>query len=207
MKQILLFGLFLFFTQTGIYAQENDQVEGQQQNPKEHSEEGAQHDQENISYEGLFAPFKKFPNLHALVVHFPVVLIPMALLFQIISFFWYRKEMSISTLILLTIGIAGGLVAAFWLHPHIGDLSPKAYEVFKAHEEYAYWTLSIGGAALLLKLISFYFLNNNKIAEISALVLILGATYTISMAGHLGSQMVYIEGIGPKGNKLEQHNH
>lgn len=224
MKQLLILFMFLFINPVEVYSAEAFNSK-QQQGDHHHSEEEVQdhphregfseeaegenaevqREEPEITYEGLFAPFDKFPNLHPLVVHFPVVLIPMALLFQVIALFWYRKAMGLGVLLLLGVGTAGGLLAAFWLHPHVGELPLRAREVFENHEYFAYRSLILAGTALLLKLVTFFFLNRNRIAEIIILLLLTGATYTISMAGHLGSQLVFIEEVGPKGKNLEDH--
>jgi len=47
-----------------------------------------------------------------------------------------------------------------------------------------------------------------KWIEVIALLFLLGSAVTVSLAGHHGSELVYKQGIGPKGEKLEQeHNH
>ncbi|MHA6250018.1 hypothetical protein ACXYMU_18950 [Pontibacter sp. CAU 1760] len=39
-------------------------------------------------------------------------------------------------------------------------------------------------------------------------LLLAGAAYFVSMAGHYGAQLVHLEGVGPQGNYLEAaHEH
>ncbi|MGB7843342.1 MAG: DUF2231 domain-containing protein [Salinimicrobium sp.] len=174
------------------------------ENPVPPQQDERQHEEKVIDTDGKSAAFSEFPNLHPLVVHFPVVLIPLALLFQIMSFFWRSKAMSATAMLLLAIGITGGFLASFLFHPEIGELDMKVQEVFDTHKSYAYYTLYLGGGALLLKVISYFLIDNNRIAEIIVLLLLLAGSYTVAYSGHLGSQMVYIEGIGPQGKHLEE---
>ncbi|NJK86157.1 MAG: hypothetical protein HC906_09485, partial [Bacteroidales bacterium] len=40
----------------------------------------------------IFAEFSAFPNLHPLVVHFPVVLLPLAFFTQLFSLFYFQER-------------------------------------------------------------------------------------------------------------------
>ncbi|MGM0377037.1 MAG: DUF2231 domain-containing protein [Bacteroidota bacterium] len=153
----------------------------------------------------VFAGFKEFSNLHPLIVHFPIVLLLLAVFSHLIGFFVFQKPLSWVTLVLLLGGFIGGILASWFFHPHTTNLSEKAIRILEAHETYASWTLWLAGIALLFKTVSHFFLNRKIMTEMVVAILIAGSAVTVSLAGHLGSQMVYIENIGPKGNHIEQH--
>ncbi len=154
----------------------------------------------------LFAPFRDFPNLHPLVVHFPIVLLLLAVLTQFAGVFIFRKELSWVTLFLLLTGFAGAILASQVFHPHASGLTDKVQEILETHEQYASLTMWLSGIALLFKIISHFFLERKPWAEWIIFIVIAGSALTVGLAGHLGSQMVYLEDVGPKGNKLEQHH-
>lgn len=153
-----------------------------------------------------FAPFSDFPNLHPLVVHFPIVLLLLAFFSQIAALFVYRKPLSWVTLLLLAGGFLGALLASQVFHAHAEGLSESAHEIFETHESLASVTLWLSGIALVFKIISHFVFDAKKWAEWIVLLVITGAAVTVSLTGHLGSQMVYLEEIGPGGNKVEQHH-
>jgi uncharacterized membrane protein len=154
----------------------------------------------------LAAPFDAFPNLHMLVVHFPVVLLIMALLFQILSFFIHKEGMDITTLIILGLGWLGAILATYVFHPHVADLPEQTQKVFEAHEFYAFWTVGLSSAALALKAITFFFFRDKRWMEWLTLLVMAATIYAVANAGHLGSQLVYIEGVGPQGQYIEQQH-
>jgi uncharacterized membrane protein len=153
----------------------------------------------------VFKPFSEFPNLHPLVVHFPIVLILLAFLSQLASFFVFRKQLSWVTILLLIGGLLGAFMASSVFHPHTTGLSENMMEMLEAHEFYASLTTWLAAIALLIKLISHFALSRKMWAEIVVLAVLAGSAVTVSLAGHLGAQMVHVEDIGPKGNYLEQH--
>ena len=146
-----------------------------------------------------------FPNYHPLVVHFPIVLLIMALVFQIISFFYFKKEFSWTTLILLTLGVITAWLASNTFHADTGLLRGRAAEIFAAHERMANFTWWFALAALITKIASHFFLQRKWWIESIVTLLLFGAAIFVSITGHHGAQLVYMQGIGPMGKYLESY--
>lgn len=72
---------------------------------------------------------------------------------------------------------------------------------------YATWTLWLSGIAVLLKAGSHFFMKRAVWAEVVAVLVLLASAYTVSVAGHHGSQLVFIEDVGPQGKYLEAEGH
>jgi uncharacterized membrane protein len=147
-----------------------------------------------------------FPNYHPLAVHFPIVLLMIAALFQLLSFFFYKNEFGIVTLILLALGVISTWLASNTFHAHPEELTGRAKEIFETHEQMAdlTWWLSLG--ALVLKIVSHFFLKRKLWIEATIALLLIGSSITVSVAGHHGAMLVHMEGIGPKGEHLETHD-
>lgn len=148
-----------------------------------------------------------FPNYHPLVVHFPIVLIIMAFVFQLLSFFVYKKEFSVATLILLALGVISAWLASNTFHAHPAELTGSAKEIFETHEQMASFTLWFSLIALLIKIPSHFFMKRKWWMESIATLFLLASVITVSIAGHHGAMLVHIEGIGPKGEHLKSHDH
>ena len=175
---------------------------------KDERSEGLQKKQQKYDHpEKVTADFEDFPNLHPLFVHFPVVLFPMAFIIQLLGLFRAKREMSWVVLILLSVGYGAAIIAVTYVHPHVDQLPDHAKKVFEKHDTYATWTLWLGGTALVFKAVSQFLMKLKGWAEIAVAVVLLGSAYTVSVAGHHGSQLVFIEGIGPKGEFLETEGH
>lgn len=154
----------------------------------------------------VFKPYSDFPNLHPLVVHFPIVLLLLAFVSQLAGFFVFQKPLSWVTLLLLLGGVVGATMASNVFHPHTAGLSENVQKMLEEHEFYAGLTTWFAVIALFLKIISHNWLTRKKWAEIVVLLLLAGSAVTVSLTGHLGAQMVHVEGVGPQGNYLEQHD-
>jgi len=154
-----------------------------------------------------FAPLVDFPNLHPMVVHFPIVLLLLAFFSQLAALFVYRKPLSWVTLFLLAGGFLGAILASRVFHVHPEGLPASVHDVFEAHEGLAYITLWLSGIALVFKIISHFVFDTKKWAELIVLLVILGAAITVTLTGHLGAEMVYLDQVGPGGNMVEQHQH
>lgn len=149
----------------------------------------------------------EFPNYHPLVVHFPLILLLIAGAMQIVLLFRTNKMYNYTVTALTVLGFLTGLLAAFVFHAHPSqDINPTAHEIFETHEKLAFITLWLSGIASLFKVSGLFI--SKKWLEIVALLFLLGSAVTVSIAGHHGSELVYKQGIGPKGEKLqEEHKH
>lgn len=150
------------------------------------------------------ASFDEFPHLHPLIVHWPIVMLILAAMLQIIVVFNNYRIVHFIILVLLFIGLATAYISTNILHPHTTGLSLHAEKVLEMHEQMAEWTVYLAGLSLLLKLISTFLVKGKKWMELLVLASLISVSVTISYAGHYGAQLVHIEGVGPKGKYLEE---
>lgn len=150
--------------------------------------------------------FEDFPNLHPLVVHLPIVLILLAAALQAVLVFKDWTQVRWIALVVMAGGFAGALAASTVFHAMPMDLPPKAAAVFAEHEQFASYTTWLSGITLLLAGIGFYFKVQRRAYEVLVLVAAVAAAGALSVAGHRGAQLVYVEGVGPKGNLLMEGN-
>ncbi len=144
-----------------------------------------------------------FPNYHPLAVHFPIVMLLLAFGFQILSFFFFKKEFSWTTLLLLAGGFVGGWLASNPFHADPSMLQGKAAEIFDKHDEMATITMAFAPVALIAKIVSHFFLKRKWWMETIVTLLLAGAAVFVSITGDLGAKLVYWEGVGPMGKYLE----
>lgn len=166
--------------------------------------------QEEMEKEHEMESIDAFPNYHPLVVHFPIVLLIMAAVFQLLSFFFYKKEFSLITLILLAMGVISAWLSSNTFHAHPEELAGRAKEILETHEQMASFTWWVSLIALLIKIPSHFFLKRKLWMESAVALLLIGSAIAVSIAGHHGAQLVHQEGIGPQGKFLEmedEHNH
>jgi uncharacterized membrane protein len=151
--------------------------------------------------------FSDFPNLHPLVVHFPIVLVLLAAALQAVLVFREWPPVRWITLVVMAGGFAGALAASTTFHAMPMGLAPRAAAVFAAHEKFASYTLWLSGITLLLRSVGEYFKLQRRAYEILVLGFALAAAGALSVAGHRGAQLVYVEGVGPQGHLVMKGNH
>lgn len=196
---VLLFASTYFFAHNGHKkTEQKDSVHGKTPVISE------QHQQDAVGLD--HSEVTAFPNYHPLVVHFPIVFLLTAALFQLLSFFLFKKEFGITVLILLTLGVISVLLASNVFHAHTKGLTSPVKEILETHEQMASLTWWFALVALLFKILSIIYLKRNLWIELSVIIVLIIAAVTVSIAGHHGAMLVHIKGIGPEGKHLElQH--
>lgn len=150
-------------------------------------------------------PVNDFPNYHPLIVHFPIVLLLIAAAMQIALMFFKNKAFNYTITILTVTGFISGWLAATIFHAHAAsNVSPQAMQLFEEHEKLAFITIWVSGIASLFKIIGLF--TTKKWIQVIALLLLLGSAVIVCVAGDRGAELVYKQGIGPKGEKLEQEH-
>lgn len=156
------------------------------------------------------ASWDDFPNLHPMVVHFPIVLLILAALMQLASFFVFKRELSIITLVVLALGFIGAYAAGRFFHAHTHELPENIQIILEEHEWFASATIWLSGVAIVLKLLSIFLFKRKVWMEALVFIAMAGTAWYVGMAAHHGAQLVHIEGVGPKGKYLETgsgHSH
>lgn len=145
-----------------------------------------------------------FSTLHPLVVHFPIVLLIIAALLQIVGLFYSKNNWDYITLFLLIGGTVGAYLSGSFFHPHTEGLSASAAEILERHELFASLTLFSSIAALLLKGAGmFIFKSKKRVFEIVTALVLLFSAVSVSVAGHWGAYLTHIEGVGPQGKYID----
>lgn len=136
-------------------------------------------------------------HLHAMVVHFPIALLMVGFLFEVISFFFEKEFFRQAAFYLLLLGILSTVVSylagnAAGEGMEEGSLN-KAMELHEQAATISLWLTII--TALVYA--GIYFLKYNRSwLRIIAVLLFAGVISSIARTGYLGGQLVYKHGAG-----------
>ncbi|MBA9079105.1 DUF2231 domain-containing protein [Rufibacter quisquiliarum] len=154
----------------------------------------------------VHASLADFPHIHPLIVHFPIMLLMIAAAMQFVNILFRKKELNWAVTIMVLVGFVTAYASSYWSHPHTSGLSAHAELVLEQHDKYADYTVYLAGIGLVAQLLSVLVFKGKRWSIAVAAVILIGAGYAVSMAGHYGAQLVHIEGVGPQGKFLEQHH-
>jgi len=167
-----------------------------------HDEKGAAAD---ISFGAIMADltWSEFPTLHPMIVHVPVMLIPMAFLLAVIGLFIAQRTFLWLALSFAALGLAGGLIAAFPAHPHTQGLTQAAQITLEKHDFFAYTTLWLTLLSVVVALVCLW--KPARLLRFGLAVMLLLSGLSVSITGHYGGSLAYVHGIGPQGRFLSGH--
>lgn len=147
--------------------------------------------------------FKDFPTLHPMVVHVPVIMIPVAFIFGLIGLFFTSRYLVALAVVFASAGALGGFIAAFPMHPHTRGLSEAAIETLQQHDFFAYSTLGVTAFSVMVGIITL--IKPNFITRGLLAVILLLASLCVSLTAHYGGTLTYVHGVGVNGNYLDAH--
>jgi uncharacterized membrane protein len=136
-------------------------------------------------------------HLHAMVVHFPIALLIVGFLSELIAFIFKKSFFRQAALYLLLIGTLG-TIASYVVGNTAGEgieESPLA-KAMKLHEQAATIALWLTGFTAAVYLFIAFFKYQKSWARIASVVLFAAVIGSISRTGYLGGQLVYKHGAG-----------
>lgn len=149
----------------------------------------------------------EFPTLHPLIVHFPIMLIILAAVLQLFSLAVFRKEFGWLVLSFSLVGAVTAWLSSNTFHPHTSGLNENAQRLLLEHEQYASLTFWFAAAGFVMKALSDSVFKRAWWSEVVVTLLLVAAAVAVAVAGHHGAELVHKEGVGPRGDFLEAHDH
>ena len=136
-------------------------------------------------------------HLHAMIIHFPIALIIIGFLSEIISLFLkntFLKNTAFYLLILGSLGIISAYISGNFAGEGIEEGPLKI--PMELHEQAAIITLILAIITVLFKTTIFYFKQNANWAKLIGILLFAALVGSVARTGYLGGQLVYSHGAG-----------
>jgi uncharacterized membrane protein len=140
-------------------------------------------------------PFESAPNLHPMLVHFPVALLPVALLLFALA--WWRKNEGLftATRACVYLGALGALAAAFTGWNAAGSI-PHNDTIHRMMETHKYAAFTVLAGTVLAAVWCWWKPISEKTPGIVLGVLLIAINLLLVSVGDLGARMVYQQGAG-----------
>ncbi|TDL98944.1 hypothetical protein ERX27_00445 [Macrococcus brunensis] len=131
--------------------------------------------------------------LHPLIVHFPIALLLLATIIELISL-KYRGQLNMTGTILLVVGVVTGIIsymtgdsAERFAEMHFGEVEGLIHQ----HEQMALTSIILFGSAAVIKLYTHFSAKFKKELLIVVLILSVFGSGFLAYTGHLGGRIVY----------------
>lgn len=137
------------------------------------------------------------PHLHAMAIHFPIALLMVAFLSELIALFSKRQFFKNAALYLLILG-AIGVVIAYLSGDAAGDGMTDGIlqKPMGMHEEAALVTLWLAIVTTLASIAIYYFNYTKSWAKWASLLLFALLIGSVARTAYLGGQLVFKHGAG-----------
>ena len=135
---------------------------------------------------------------HPQIIHFPIAILTLAVVTELISYFWQKEFFSKMTLTLL---LVGGITAFFAVQSGEAAIDNLANidsikVLLQQHEQAGEWVLRIFGFVLIIKIVFLYLKKDILSIKLFLTFLMLAGLFQIYQAGHFGGILVYEKGVG-----------
>ena len=141
------------------------------------------------------------PNLHPIVVHFPIALLVAALLVDILSLIW-RKSLTVTALVLYVLGAlgaAGGYLSGRAAADTV-MVSGSANVVLATHADWATVVLWFFAAYALIRLILAWMMHRRYSLGLHVVMMLIAGAglFVLYKTADNGARLVYEHGVGVK---------
>ena len=150
------------------------------------------------------------PSLHPMVVHFPIAILSIAILFDFISFFlpekqkWWTEE---TTALLYGVGAATAVVVYFTGQSAADNifLPAEAQNILNMHADWALWTIWFYGIYATLRILVTWKARAeyNMKFHLGFFALSLIGLFLLYQTGDNGARMVFEHGVGVQAAEVE----
>lgn len=146
----------------------------------------------------LFPGLSEMPNAHPYFVHFPIVLLPTALLFWVLAVVFRRDDLFRFGSWLLCLGILSAAVAVatgLWAMDRMGHDFP-GHDLVHVHRDF----MLVASALAALAAIAAFFARNTRRRLVRGMLSagLLAAVLVAALGADRGARLVYVHGIGTR---------
>lgn len=136
-------------------------------------------------------------HLHAMIIHFPIALLMVGFLSEIISLFTKRDFFKTAAFYLLILG-ALGVITAYITGGYAGEGIEEGplLDPMNLHEQAALFILWFSIITVLFKSIVFYFKFHKSWVKGIGFLLYMLLVIVVARTGYLGGQLVFSHGAG-----------
>jgi len=142
------------------------------------------------------------PGIHPLIIHFPIAIIAIALVADLLTLFFKAHQFKLSVLFLYVMGALGALVSFLSGRAAADSLNiPEGYydvyPVISAHADMAFYVILFFGLYTLLRIILYiYDKDNNRYVFFASFVVGLFGYFLVFLTAEKGAELVYRYGMG-----------